>query len=118
MTDCEFILDVLGDGEEHSLAELLTRSMAERGCGLTVHSRVAQLRTRGHVIEHATVKGAERGHGHTYRLVSLAEPVSSTDQLATGSPALGYGGNESGSASEGDLTLFADARPLAYRDAA
>lgn len=112
MTDCEFILDVLGDGEEHTLAELLSRSMDERGCGLTVHSRVAQLRTRGHVIEHATVKGADRGHGHTYRLVSLAEPEASSSVGA------GSGSQVSGSASDGELTLFADARPLAYREIA
>lgn len=112
MTDAEFILDVLGDGEEHSLAEILSRSMNERGCGLTTHSRVADLRKQGHVIEHLTVKGAERGHAHTYRLVSLAEPK------AKNAPTIGAGGDLSpalGSASDGALTLFADARPLAYR---
>lgn len=75
-TDCEFILDVLGDGEEHSLAEILRRSMDERGCGLTTHSRVADLRKKGYTIEHLTVPGAERGHAHSYRLVSApATPV-------------------------------------------
>lgn len=112
MTDCDFILDVLGDGEEHSLAELLSRSMSERGCGLTVHSRVAQLRTRGHVIEHATVKGAERGHGHTYRLVSLAQPEVKHVPSNHLSPA-------SGSTNDSEpLLLFDDGRPQAYRDAA
>ena len=65
-TDCQFILDVLSDGREHSLNELLQRSLAERGCGLTVHSRVADLRKRGHRITHRTV--GQRGAGSLYQL--------------------------------------------------
>ena len=68
-TDAAFLLRVLSDGKAHSLNEILQASFAERGCGLTVHSRAANLRAQGHTIIHETVKGAERGAGHTYRLV-------------------------------------------------
>lgn len=114
MTDAEFILDVLGDGEEHSLAEILTRSMDDRGCGLTVHSRVAELRKKGYAIEHLTVKGAERGHAHTYRLISAPAPAAALDPGPSGE------GSDRGNASEvgAELTLFADARPSAYREIA
>lgn len=73
MTDREWLLSVLADGRPHTLAYLLARSMNERGCGLTVHSRVAEARKLGYVIEHARVPGEERGHGHTYTLVSSPE---------------------------------------------
>jgi hypothetical protein len=68
-TDAQFLLRVLSDGRPHSLNEILQASFAERGCGLTVHSRASDLRSQGHIIVHETVKGAERGAGHTYRLV-------------------------------------------------
>ncbi len=77
VTDCDFILQVLADGHPHTLNEILQRSFAERGCGLTVHSRVAELRKQGYVVEHANIHGAARGAASTYRLVSLTEsPVS------------------------------------------
>ena len=44
MTDVDFLLSVLADGEAHSQAEILRRSFDERGHGLTVHSRAADLR--------------------------------------------------------------------------
>ena len=68
-TDAAFLLRVLSDGRPHSLNEILQASFAERGCGMTCHSRVSDLRAQGHTIIHETVKGAERGAGHTYRLV-------------------------------------------------
>jgi hypothetical protein len=49
-TDADFLLRCLSDGQPHTLNELLARSFAERGCGLTVHSRAADLRKRGHTI--------------------------------------------------------------------
>ena len=70
MTDREWLLSVLADGREHSLADLLARSVAERGCGLTVHSRVAELRKHGHVVEHRRIAGFTRGYAHLYRLAS------------------------------------------------
>lgn len=84
VTDHEWLLGVLADRLDHSLAELLARSMEERGCGLTVHSRVAQLRDEGHVIVHQRIAGAERGHAHVYRLVgSLPAPGAAEPQQPT-----------------------------------
>jgi hypothetical protein len=68
VTDCEFLLRVLSDGEPHSLNEVLRRSFAERGCGLTVHSRAADLRRQGHLV--ANWKDGERGDGSWYRLLN------------------------------------------------
>jgi hypothetical protein len=36
--DAAFLLAVLSDGQWHTLDEIIDRSKAERGCGLTVHS--------------------------------------------------------------------------------
>lgn len=69
-TDKQFLARVLSDGEWHSLNQILARSRQERGCGLTVHSRAANLRADGFVIEHK--KDGERGDGSWYRLVGSA----------------------------------------------
>jgi hypothetical protein len=89
-TDCEFLLDVLKDHQWHSTSELLRYSIEERGCGLTVHSRVAQLRTdRGLTIEHRRVRG-ERANAHQYRLVATAQAEAEAERLGPdGSPLLG-----------------------------
>ena len=74
MTDSTFLLSVLNDGEPHSLTEILRASINERGCGMTVHSRAAELRKQGHIIICDRVPGAERGDAWTYRLLgSLSE---------------------------------------------
>lgn len=114
MTDCEFLLKVLADGREHTLTEILARSLNERGHGLTVHSRVSELRRRGHTIEHVTIPGAQRGAGHAYRLVaSLAQPETEN------SPSPHGAGDDplsvSGGASDGELSLFE--APAAVRGA-
>jgi len=70
-TDAAFLLRVLSDGRPHSLNEILQASFAERGCGLTVHSRAADLRNQGHLIVNERVKGAERGASSTYRRIPL-----------------------------------------------
>ena len=77
MTDCDFLLEVLSDCKPHSLNEILRRSFMERGCGLTVHSRVADLRKRGHVIRWENDAKARRGDASIYTLTSLnSAPVS------------------------------------------
>ena len=68
-TDCDFLLDVLSDNLPHSLNEILRRSFTERGCGLTVHSRVADLRKRGHVIRWRNDAEASRGDASIYTLL-------------------------------------------------
>lgn len=103
MNDREFLLAVLADGRPHSLAEILSRSMNERGCGLTVHSRVADLRKHGYTIEHGRVEGAERGHAHTYLLVSSPQQDPTQSQVDAGlGPGAGLGLTADGSCSEGD----------------
>lgn len=75
MTDADFLLSVLSDGEPHSLNEILSRSFRERGCGLTVHSRAADLRKRGHVI--TNTHRAFSKSDSVYQLASLRkEPPS------------------------------------------
>ena len=85
MTDAQFLLSILEDGLPHSHADLLHRSSTERGCGLTVHSRIADLRAKGHTIACDRVPGAERGHAWTYRLLgSLPESDQSLGGSSTG----------------------------------
>lgn len=80
VTDGGFLLAVLADGGWHTLTEILARSFRDRGCGLTVHSRAAELRRHGHVIENRIGRtpiagpgrrGFER-HVSSYRLVARA----------------------------------------------
>lgn len=76
-TDCDFLLRVLSDGEAHSLNEILRRSFSDRGCGLTVHSRAADLRARGYRINNW--KDGQRGDGSKYRmLLGVEERVGET----------------------------------------
>lgn len=91
MTDREFLLHVLSDGADHNLNEILQRSFRDRGCGLTVHSRAADLRRDGYDVRNW--KDGERGAGSWYRLVSgcVETPVpcnrpgaGSGDLLSTG----------------------------------
>ena len=101
MTDAAFILAVLEDGLPHSHADLLHRSFTERGCGMTIHSRIAGLRDKGHVIECRRIPGAERGHAWTYRL--LGSLVEAPDQ-STAEPSLSVdGGSQPGHANGGRL---------------
>jgi hypothetical protein len=75
-TDKQFLLDVLADREPHNLNEILQRSLRERGCGLTVHSRAADLRKDAYIIENW--KNGTRGDGSWYRLVATPEEVTAT----------------------------------------
>jgi hypothetical protein len=77
-TDCDFLYRVLSDGKPHNLNEILRRSFAERGCGLTVHSRAAELR-RDRGLEVANWKDGKRGDGSWYRLVALEEVRRAAD---------------------------------------
>jgi hypothetical protein len=67
-TDTTFLLRVLADGRSHTLTEILSASLAERGCGLTVHSRAADLRKRGYNVVNERVRDGMRGRGSAYRL--------------------------------------------------
>lgn len=70
MTDREFLLDVLEDGQPHTLTEILRRSFEVRGHGLTVHSRAADLRRDGYTIVWRHEPGAKRGNASVYQLTS------------------------------------------------
>ncbi len=61
---CDILLELLADKEWHSTRELLQRSG-----GMTVHSRVAQLRKRDHRIEMERRPG-EGAAAYGYRLIS------------------------------------------------
>jgi hypothetical protein len=67
-TDADFLLAVLREtpNEFVSQAEILRRSQADRGCGLTVHSRIADLRRRGYSIPPALCIRAEDGRVTSY----------------------------------------------------
>lgn len=83
MSDCDWLASLLSDGKPHSLNEILRRSFAERGCGLTVHSRCSDLRKRGYQIRCDHVPGAARGEAYVYTMTSLPPPAVSAD-WATG----------------------------------
>jgi hypothetical protein len=86
-TDLGFLLAVLADGEFHTLTEILQLSFRERGCGLTVHSRAAEARRAGHVIENVTTKAGLAGGGFSravssYRLVAHAGSARAAAEAA------------------------------------
>lgn len=86
MTDSDFLLEVLRDGRWHGLGEILGRSQADRGCGLTVHSRAADLRKRGLVVEQENRPDTRRPGrvASFYRLLSAV--TESSQAQAAGSP--------------------------------
>ena len=99
MTDSAWLLGVLEDGSWHTLSEILRRSDAERGHGLTVHSRVSDLRKQGHQIEQKSWRANGRVQS-TYRLVSLASP--DTESMTP----VDLRQSVSGDASDSELALF------------
>jgi hypothetical protein len=73
MSDADFMLNILKDGREYTTGEILAYSQHERGCGLTVHSRISELRKRGHTITTRCL-GRKNGRSiYAYRLVALRE---------------------------------------------
>ena len=86
MTDADFMLAVLRErpGEYVAQRTILERSIAERGCGMTVHSRASTLRERGHVIECQVRPTCDGRRASFYRFVepSLCEAESSPRALA------------------------------------
>lgn len=79
MTDADFLHHILSDGQPHSLNEILQRSFNERGCGLTVHSRAADLRRRG--VDVRNWKDGERGAGSWYQLGCVDTPAGTDGGL-------------------------------------
>lgn len=82
MTQCDRILNALADNEWHTSRDLYHQAGGFIGA---LHSRIAELRRRGHTILHDTVKGETGAGAHRYRLVgpytpsTPPEPVFPTD---------------------------------------
>ena len=70
MTDNDFLLKVLRGGDWISQDEILRRSQSERGYGMTVHSRAADLRKKGHMIVNVVRRGPSGRAQSFYRLVA------------------------------------------------
>lgn len=68
MTQGQRILRVLADGRWHS-----TSNIHRQAGNMIVHSRVAELRTRGHEIEHRHVPGRRGACAHQYRWLNPPE---------------------------------------------
>lgn len=80
MSQCAAILEVLGDGEWHSVADIHRRAGYSR-----LNSRVSELRDRGHMIEHEVGPGCSNVERHRYRLVrTLDETQASSPRGADG----------------------------------
>jgi hypothetical protein len=62
-THVERVAAVLADNEWHTSAELYHRTRS------VVHSRISDLRKRGHLIEHRRTEGNDAG-SYEYRLLS------------------------------------------------
>jgi hypothetical protein len=72
-TDCDFVLSMLEEGPATTMM-LIRQSINARGCGLTPHSRVADLRRGGYDIRCARV-GSKDGRG-IYQYTLVSEPVT------------------------------------------
>lgn len=91
--DADFLLSVLEaqPGEWVAQTEILRRSEQARGCGMTVHSRAADLRARGLTVENRTERRAGRVVSF-YRLARkgergvLAASVAKSSVTSTGRP--------------------------------
>ena len=121
MTDADFLHAVLKDGGWHSQDEILARSQLERGHGLTVHSRAATLRDRGHIVECELRRNRNGRTRSFYRLVvTLDEPeVAGSSSGSSSVPAADGADLLAGSPSPlleqtGTLVLFPDPVRGAY----
>lgn len=78
MTDCARLLEVLSDGKPHGHTELY-------GLGMIVHSRIADLRKRGHAIRSWRERRWDpvrkrAGFVHFYRLEDSSGPVAASGE--------------------------------------
>jgi hypothetical protein len=75
-TDAVWLADFLKDGREHELSDIIACSQNERGHGLTVHSRISDLRIKhGYDI----VQRSARRNGRAvsfYRMVGKMEDAA------------------------------------------
>jgi len=86
MTDAEYVLEQLQAHPQgrDAMQQIISAAIRERDVGLTVHSRVADLRAQGYVIscavEGKTRKGRDRW---VYRLVSEPLDAGPVEPLAS-----------------------------------
>ncbi len=64
MSHCDLILDALRDGEWHTTASIYKAT----GGFLILHSRISDLRAKGHNVEGRHVPGRTGAEGYEYRL--------------------------------------------------
>ncbi len=67
-SQCSRILAALGDGLPHTTAEIHSAAGFSR-----LNSRVAELRSRGFVIECVRLDAVAGPHGQTYRLIATPD---------------------------------------------
>jgi hypothetical protein len=72
------ILDLLADGHWHTTAAIL------HAVPCIVHSRIAEIKSRGHLIEHRG--GGSGAQNHEYRLVPAMSDEAAQDQGLTADP--------------------------------
>ena len=108
LTDTDFLAAALEDGLWHSHTEILDRSLTLRGCGLTIHSRAADLRKRGHVVE-TRLERDQRGRTVSYYKLGVAG-TATDDRLVNGGAAAGVAPGAIQDASPGDLPKAGDAQ--------
>lgn len=71
MTDNEFLLRVLKQANGWlSQDEIIRRSQFQRGHGLTVHSRAADLRKQGHMVINKMQRGSNGRAQSFYRIAA------------------------------------------------
>lgn len=75
MTHGERILRVLADGRWHS-----TSNIHRQAGNMIVHSRIAALRKRGHLIEHEHVPGKQGAAAHRYRWLNIPDEYRAREQ--------------------------------------
>jgi hypothetical protein len=90
MTDSAFVLACLEEGP-HTTNALLRRSFAERGVGVMIHSRVADLRRDGHDIRCERI-GTNRGRG-IYQYTLQGRAASQQCGPSVGAVAAASGGS-------------------------
>ena len=71
MSHCDLILNALRDGQWHTTADLYRAT----GGFLILHSRISDLRRRGHIIDGRHVPGRSGADGYEYRLADRVEYV-------------------------------------------
>jgi hypothetical protein len=81
-TDCAKLLDALADGAPHSFRDLYR-------LGLMVHSRTADLRRRGYVIQVKWGRNKFGDRDYLYTLVSCPAPATKSPPDARGGPVAG-----------------------------